>query len=54
MGEDLEKNLFYSAAEIVCDGAITLLKRYGQVCYDAAARCADAARSAELRQMGET
>ena len=53
MGEDLEKNLFYSAAEIVCDGAITLLKRYGQVCYDAAARCADAARSAELRQMGD-
>jgi formate C-acetyltransferase len=44
---------FYSAVEIVCDGAITLLKRYGQVCYDAAARCADAARTRNCGRWGQ-
>ncbi len=53
MGDDLEKSIFYKSVEIVCDGAITLLKRYGQTCYDAAETCTDAVRKAELKQMGD-
>ncbi|MBR4691947.1 MAG: hypothetical protein IKP17_04225 [Oscillospiraceae bacterium] len=53
MGEDVEKYMFYKSAEIVCEGAITLLKRYGQTCYEAAEACADPARQAELRKMGD-
>ncbi len=53
MGEDVEKYMFYNSVEIVCDGAITLLKRYGRTCYDAAEKCADPVRKAELRRMGD-
>ena len=53
MGEDVEKYMFYSSVEIVCTGAITLLKRYAKTCFDAAENCAEPARKAELRQMGE-
>ncbi len=53
MGGDVEKYLFYSSVDIVCTGAITLLKRYARTCFDAAEKCADPARRAELRQMGE-
>lgn len=53
MGDDLEKSIFYQSVEIVCDGAITFIKRYGQTCYEAAEKCTDPARKAELRQMGD-
>lgn len=53
MGDDLERSIFYKSVEIVCDGAIALLKRYGQTCYDAAEKCADPARKAELIVMGD-
>ena len=53
MGEDVEKYMFYNSVEIVCDGAITLLKRYGRTCYDAAEKCVDPVRKAELRRMGD-
>ena len=53
MGDDLEKYLFYRSVEIACTGAITLLKRYGQACYDLAENCQDPARKTELREMGD-
>ena len=53
MGEDVEKYLFYSSVEIVCQGAAILLKRYGETCYEAAERCSDPVRKAELRRMGD-
>ncbi len=53
MGDDLERSIFYKSVEIVCDGAITFIKRYGQTCYDAAEKCADPERKAELIQMGD-
>ncbi|MCQ2452833.1 MAG: pyruvate formate lyase family protein, partial [Oscillospiraceae bacterium] len=53
MGEDLNRSLFYSAVEITCEGAITLLKRYGQACYEKAEACEDPARKAELKVMGD-
>lgn len=53
MGEDVEKYMFYKSAEIVCEGAITLLKRYAEACRAKARDCADPARKAELLQMGD-
>ncbi len=53
MGEDVEKDIFYHSVEIVCTGAITLLKRYAETCYDASGKCTDPVRKAELRQMGD-
>lgn len=53
MGEDVEKYIFYNSVEIVCSGAITLLKRYAQTCYDAADRTEEPFRKAELMEMGD-
>ena len=53
MGDDLEKSLFYQSVDIVCTGAMTLLKRYGQKCYEEAEKCSDPDRKAELRSMGD-
>jgi formate C-acetyltransferase len=53
MGEDVEKYIFYNSVEIVCSGAITLLKRYAQTCYDAADRTEEPLRKAELMEMGD-
>ena len=53
MGEDAEKCIFYSSVDIVCTGAMTLLKRYSETCARAAEECSDPARKAELRQMSE-
>ncbi len=54
MGEDVEKFMFYKSAVIVCDAAILLIKRYAQACFDKAAECKDASRSAELLKMGDS
>ncbi|MCQ2406525.1 MAG: hypothetical protein MJ067_04860 [Oscillospiraceae bacterium] len=53
MGDDAEKCIFYSSVEIVCDGAITLLKRYGLACYEKAKEEKDEKRRAELIKMGD-
>ena len=53
MGDDVNKYMFYQSVEIVCEGAITMLKRYGQACLDAAAECTDPERKAELEGMSE-
>ena len=54
MGADMDKYLFYKGATIVCDGAMTLARRYGEKCAALAAACADAKRRAELETMSET
>jgi len=51
MGEDVDKAMFYESVEIVCQGASTLLHRYGNCCAQAAADCAEPARRAELESM---
>ena len=53
MGEDAEKCIFYQSVDIVCTGAMTLLKRYGDTCARAAEACADPVRASELRKMAE-
>jgi formate C-acetyltransferase len=53
MGEDAEKCIFYSSVDIVCTGAMTLLKRYSETCRKAAEECADPARRSELRTMAD-
>ena len=54
MGEDMDKYLFYKAAVITCDGAMTLVRRYSEKCAAMAKDCADAKRKAELEQMAES
>ena len=53
MGEDMDKYIFYQAAVITCDGASTLVRRYGEKCLEKAAACADPKRKAELEKMAE-
>jgi formate C-acetyltransferase len=53
MGEDINKYMFYESAEIICDAAIALHKRYAQACYDKAEQISDEARKAELKMMGD-
>ena len=53
MGEDMDKYLFYKAALITCEGAMTLVRRYGEKCAEKAAACGDPARRAELEKMAE-
>jgi len=53
MGDDAQKVLFYTAIVDVCDGATTLLKRYGAKCLEKANECADPARKAELLEMAD-
>ena len=37
MGDEVGPYLFYHAATVACDGAMTLTRRYAQVCRDKAA-----------------
>ena len=53
MGEDVQRYIFYSSVVITCDGAIALVKRYGEQCYKEAESCADPKRKAELISMGD-
>ena len=50
-GNDMGKFIFYTAATIACDGAITLTKRYADLCREEAAKAPTAERKAELEQM---
>ncbi len=54
MGADMDKYIFYKGVTIVCDGAMTLARRYGGKCAELAAECADAKRKAELETMAES
>jgi pyruvate formate-lyase/glycerol dehydratase family glycyl radical enzyme len=53
MGEDMDRFMFYKSAVIACDAAITMVKRYGQACFDKAGQATDQTRKAELQRMGE-
>ncbi|MBR6708222.1 MAG: hypothetical protein IKL84_00930, partial [Clostridia bacterium] len=53
LGEDMDKYIFYKAAVITCDGAMTLVRRYGEKCLEKAAEASDAKRKAELEKMAE-
>ena len=53
MGRDVEKYMFYQSITVICDGIITLHKRYAKACSDKAAACADPARKAELEMMAD-
>ena len=53
MGEDMNKYMFYKAATITCDGAMTLVKRYAAKCAEKAAAEQDPSRKAELEKMAE-
>lgn len=53
-GDNMGKFLFYTAATIACDGAITLTKRYADLCREEAAKAPTAERKAELEQMAES
>ena len=51
MGSDISKYIFYSAAVVACDGAITLTRRYADLCREKAQTAPTAERKAELEQM---
>ena len=53
MGEDVNKNMFYEAAAIICEAAMILGKRYADKAAEMAATCPDPARKAELEMMAE-
>nr|MCR5648714.1 hypothetical protein [Oscillospiraceae bacterium] len=53
MGDEVNKYMFYNSVEIVCQGAETLMRRYGETCRAAAEECSDPARAAELRSMAD-
>jgi pyruvate formate-lyase/glycerol dehydratase family glycyl radical enzyme len=54
MGEDANRNLFYTAVVISCDAASSLLKRYGTKCLEKAASCTDEKRKTELESMADS
>ena len=52
MGDDMGKYMFYEAATVACDGAITLTRRYADLCREKA-KTAAPERAAELQKMAE-
>ena len=54
MGADMSKYMFYSAAVVACDGAITLTRRYADLCREKAQTAPTAERKAELEMMAES
>lgn len=53
MGEDVEKAIFYRAASISCQAAITMVSRYAQAVREALAACDDPERAKELAFMAD-
>ena len=47
MGDDIGKYMFYKAATVACDGAITLARRYAALARELAEKAADPAKKAE-------
>lgn len=54
MGEDMDKYMFYKAAEITCEAAITLINRYGDCAAEKALSEQDPKRKAELEMMADS
>ena len=53
MGEDVNKDLFYEAASIICESAMILGHRYADKAEEMRDACTDPARKAELTMMAE-
>ena len=54
MGDDIGKYMFYKAATVACDGAITLTRRYAALARELAAKAADPAKKAEFESRAES
>jgi formate C-acetyltransferase len=54
MGDDMRKYIFYKAAVIACDGAITLTRRFADLAAEKAASAPTPERRAELEQMSRS
>ena len=54
MGEDMDKYMFYKAAEIAADAAIIQIRRYGDLAEEKAKVEKDAKRKAELEMMADS
>ncbi len=52
MGDDMDKYMFYEAAAVACDGAITLTRRYADLLREKK-KTASPERAAELEKMAE-
>ena len=54
MGDDIGKYMFYKAATVACDGAITLTRRYADLARDLAEKASDPERKAEYASRAES
>ena len=54
MGDEFGRYMFYKAATVACDGAITLTRRYADLCREKISTAATKERKAELEQMAES
>ena len=54
MGNDIGKYMFYKAATVACDGAITLTRRYADLSRQLAAEAADPAKKAEFESRAKS
>jgi len=54
MGDDIGKYMFYKAATVACDGAITLTRRYADLARDLAAKEEDSTLKAEFESRAES
>ena len=54
MGNDIGKYMFYKAATVACDGAITLTRRYADLARELAEKAADPAKKAEYSSRAES
>ncbi len=54
MGDDIGKYMFYKAATVACDGAITLTRRYAALARELAEKAADPEKKAEYESRAES
>ena len=54
MGDDIGKYMFYKAATVACDGAITLTRRYADLARELAEKATDPAKKAEYESRAES
>jgi len=54
MGDDMRKYIFYKAATIACDGAMTLTRRFAELAAEKAKTAPTPERKAELEKMSES
>ena len=54
MGDDIGKYMFYKAATVACDGAITLTRRYADLARELAEKASDPAKKAEYLSRAES